>query len=79
MTSRDHLDPESVFWPDEISIQPCFGCGAVHMDLIDEHGAIGARATFEPAEIDRAVKALLACKRQIERMRDPIGGCDGEA
>ncbi|RAI42651.1 hypothetical protein [Rhodoplanes roseus] len=73
------LDEDEVFFAAELSISPCFGCRAVHLDLIDEDGAVGARAIVEVAEIDRTVAALLDCRRRIERVRDSIGACEGEA
>lgn len=74
-------DIDDAFFPHANHIYPCFACGAVHMDLIDAAGAVGARAIFAIDEIDRTVAALQRAKLALERQRglDTIGACEGEA
>lgn len=42
-------------------------------------GALRARATIEPDQIDVTVRALLDARRQLLRVGDTIGSCEGEA
>lgn len=74
-------DIEDIFFPHAVDIHPCFGCGALHMDLVDAAGAVGARAVFEIDEIDRTVAALQRARSALEHHRrsDTIGTCEGEA